>query len=94
VMHTVTVGSKGQIVIPADVRRELGIEPGQRIEVSQKDGHVVLRPLPKDLLASLRGRFKGGPSMLADLIAEHAEEVRRDAEGHLRRVRADSLPGR
>lgn len=28
---TATVGTKGQIVIPADAREELGIEPGDRL---------------------------------------------------------------
>lgn len=30
---TATVGSKGQIVIPADAREELGIKPGDRLYV-------------------------------------------------------------
>lgn len=30
---TATVGSKGQVVIPADAREELGIEPGDRLYV-------------------------------------------------------------
>ncbi len=37
-MTTVTVSSKGQIVIPQDVRRKLGIEPGSRLEVVAKGG--------------------------------------------------------
>lgn len=30
---TATVGSKGQVVIPADAREELGIKPGDRLYV-------------------------------------------------------------
>lgn len=30
---TATVGTKGQVVIPADAREELGIEPGDRLYV-------------------------------------------------------------
>jgi AbrB family looped-hinge helix DNA binding protein len=30
---TATVGTKGQIVIPAEAREELGIEPGDRLYV-------------------------------------------------------------
>jgi AbrB family looped-hinge helix DNA binding protein len=37
---TATVGTKGQIVIPADAREELGIQPGDRLYVigSQSGG--------------------------------------------------------
>lgn len=30
---TVTVGTKGQIVIPAEARKKLGIEPGEKLLV-------------------------------------------------------------
>ena len=30
---TATVGTKGQVVIPADARTEMGIEPGDRLYV-------------------------------------------------------------
>lgn len=78
-----TIGPKGQIVIPASARKELGLEPGQRVRVDVRGGQLVLTPLPKDLIAYLGGRYKGTRSPLPELIAEHAEEVRRDAEGRL-----------
>ena len=31
---TATVGTKGQVVIPADAREELGIKPGDRLYVA------------------------------------------------------------
>ena len=33
-MTTVTVSPKFQVVIPLDARQSLGIQPGQKIEVS------------------------------------------------------------
>lgn len=43
---TATVGTKGQIVIPADAREELGIEPGDRLYVlgsMHRSGVVLLK---------------------------------------------------
>jgi AbrB family looped-hinge helix DNA binding protein len=77
---TMTVGTKGQVVIPAEIRREIGLEPGQRVEVRVEEGRVVLRPIPRDLITALSGCLKDGPSLTAVLIREHAEELRRDAE--------------
>lgn len=39
---TATVGTKGQIVIPADAREELGINPGDRLYVvGAPHGHAL-----------------------------------------------------
>jgi len=42
-MSTVSVSSKGQVVIPKDVRQRLGIRAGSRLEVSDTAGEVRLR---------------------------------------------------
>ncbi|MER3473520.1 MAG: AbrB family transcriptional regulator [Armatimonadota bacterium] len=36
----VTVGERGQIVIPAEARRDLGIEPGDKIIIMRHPGHA------------------------------------------------------
>lgn len=43
---TATVGTKGQVVIPAQAREELGIKEGDRLYVvgSKKSGLVVMLP--------------------------------------------------
>ena len=41
---TVKVSRKNQIAVPAAVRRQLGIKPGDRLEVEVEDSRVVLRP--------------------------------------------------
>lgn len=47
-MASVTVTSQGQITIPAQVRRELGIETGQvlQLDFSHSDGSIILRLQP------------------------------------------------
>lgn len=39
-MSTVTVSDKGQVVIPVEIRRQLGITPGCQLDFSL-DGHVI-----------------------------------------------------
>lgn len=58
--HTfVQVSSKGQIVIPAELREAMGIETGTRVAVERQGDAILLRPVTEDLIRSLRGMTKG-----------------------------------
>jgi AbrB family looped-hinge helix DNA binding protein len=70
---TQRVGAKGQVVIPKDIRDELGLKPGAEVEF-ERDGQAV-RVLPAGAAATrgLRGRYKA--SGLADmLLVDRARE--------------------
>ena len=56
-----TATAKGQIVIPSSVRRKLGIKEGTRIqiELNEDAGEIVLKPITREFVHSLRGKFKG-----------------------------------
>lgn len=41
---TTTLSSKGQVVLPANARRRLGLKPGVKFECSVRDGEIVLTP--------------------------------------------------
>ena len=77
-----TVSSKGQLVIPASIREELGIEPGTRIAIRMEGPELVLKP---ETLASklamikkMRGITAGGPSMSDELIEDRRRERERE----------------
>ena len=73
-----TVSSKGQLVIPAEMREALGIEPGTRVAIRQDGDELILSPATKAvahrLIAELCGITAGGPSMTDELIADRREE--------------------
>jgi AbrB family looped-hinge helix DNA binding protein len=50
-----TVSSKGQIVIPATIRKKLRLTGGTRVAVREKNGEITLTPNPYDELLALRG---------------------------------------
>jgi len=56
------VTSKGQVTIPVDIRRRLGITPNSEVEFVVEEGQVVLRRLPgapgrgRALVERMRGR--------------------------------------
>lgn len=73
-----TVSSKGQLVIPAEMREALGIEPGTRVAIRQEGQELILSPATREaarlVLARLRGMTAGGPSMTDELIQDRRAE--------------------
>jgi AbrB family looped-hinge helix DNA binding protein len=58
-MSVVTVSPKFQIVIPKDIRKKLGLRPGQKAEVfaSLTEGRIEI--VPRRAMRELRGFLKG-----------------------------------
>jgi AbrB family looped-hinge helix DNA binding protein len=52
---TTTVEDKGRVVIPAAVRKRLGIKPGTRLEVNIRDGGILMKPQRKVSAKDLLG---------------------------------------
>lgn len=43
---TLTLSTKGQVVLPAATRHQLGLKPGARLTCRVRDGEIVLTPPP------------------------------------------------
>ena len=56
-MTTVTVSPKYQIVIPACMRKEFPIDPGEKLQVLRYKDRIELIPLKK--MKTMRGFLKG-----------------------------------
>ena len=52
-METVTLSSKGQLVIPKALRQSARLQPGDQLAVSYVEGEIRLRPLPAPVVSSL-----------------------------------------
>ena len=68
-----TATSKGQIVIPSSIRRRLGIKEGTLIKIEEKGNEIILKPITREYVHSLRGKLRGKGLMKA-LMAEKKRE--------------------
>ena len=68
---------KGQVVIPADLRKRFNIKKGTRLAISEGEGNViVLRPVPDDPIEASRGILKGKRSLTRALLRDRSEEAK------------------
>jgi AbrB family looped-hinge helix DNA binding protein len=70
------------VVIPAEIRRELGIEPGDTLMARVESGRLVLErrgEILSRLRSELREAAPSETSMVDELLAERRREARREA---------------
>jgi len=73
-MPSSTITSKGQITLPVEVRRALGLRPGDRVSFrTARDGSVVVEPETVDLM-SLKGSVKSKVRGVSVEQMQHALE--------------------
>lgn len=68
---------KGQIVIPATLRRKYGIKNGTKIIVTDIGDAIVLKPVTEQYLKSLQGSLKGKGG-LKTLMDERRKDKERE----------------
>jgi AbrB family looped-hinge helix DNA binding protein len=72
------VSTKGQVVIPAELRRRLGIGPSTMLRVLEDEGGGIrLLPLPGNW-RELPARVGAGPSLTRALESERAADRARE----------------
>lgn len=58
-MQLVTVGSKYQIVIPKEVRKQIkGIKPGSKVSVQSKDNNIQVKLVNQNWVEANYGKYK------------------------------------
>jgi AbrB family looped-hinge helix DNA binding protein len=62
-MPITKVLTKGQIVIPKEIRERMNIKPGDRVEITATGKHVVILPVRKTYTETFKGAVKGKLSL-------------------------------
>lgn len=70
-----TVTERGQISIPAALRKSLHLTPGTVVEWIETTEGIFLIPVPKDPIKAFRGKSKG---LLKSLLEYRNEERKKD----------------
>ena len=85
-MELAKVTSKGQITIPIEIRRKLGIKEGDKVLLIEEQGRVIMMNSSMEALRKAQAAFAGEAEQLGlkdeqdvvDLISELRREQGRD----------------
>jgi AbrB family looped-hinge helix DNA binding protein len=77
----IKVSSKGQIVIPREVRKKLGVKGGEKLLVLTRDGDILLRKTKESSLEEIGNKIERATSEesvdVDALVAEAVEWARK-----------------
>jgi AbrB family looped-hinge helix DNA binding protein len=79
-MAIVTTSSRGQIVIPKEIRKQLQIVPGKKLLIKAEEDYAIIKPLPDNPVEHFCGIFKGGSSLTKALLRERRKERTRESK--------------
>lgn len=75
-METSVVTIKGQIVIPARLRKKAGIKKGTRVFLEEKGGDIIVHPATPEFYERTYGILKDGK------LVKSLEDARRKEKEH------------
>jgi AbrB family looped-hinge helix DNA binding protein len=78
------ISSKGQVVVPAELREQLGLKQGTRATWREEKGRLILMPISERILDEIQGSLKPGPGEPSVFEASLEE---RERERHRERAR-------
>lgn len=71
-----TITSRGQTVIPADIRRRFHLAPSDRLEWLVKGNAIEVVPVREDSIEAFRGSGRGGA--VSRLLKDRAKDRKKE----------------
>lgn len=76
--NTSKITSKGQVVIPAWIRKKLGLKAGMQVVFSEEKKDIVIHPVTPDYFKQFAGMWGKDSKALDILIAERKKDKERE----------------
>lgn len=77
-MDTAYVTTKGQLVVPARLRRKYGIEAGTRVRFLERGRGIILQPLTREYILGVCGVLADAGPATPELLKERARDRQRE----------------
>ena len=73
-MQEAKILGKGQLVIPVNIRKKLGLKPGDSVKVFDYDGAIHVIPSSRNPVKEATGILPQRPSLSKKLLKDRARE--------------------
>lgn len=79
--------SAGRIVIPRDIRKEAGLQPGESLEIRSREGRIEIEPATRKVRLVQRGRLlvavpeQEGPVLDAETVEATRQKLQGERAG-------------
>jgi len=77
-MDSAYVTSKGQLVVPARLRRKYGIKKGTKVRFLERDREIVLQPVTRQYIRGACGMLADAGPATPQLLKERARDKQRE----------------
>ena len=77
-MKEVSVTTKGQLVVPASLRRKYGIKAGTKVRFVERNNEILFEPVTKEYIRSVCGMLKSETSVTKELLEERARDKEKE----------------
>ena len=77
-MTTTTVTTKGQVVIPSEVRKKMNIKKGTKLLVIEREQEIILRPVTPDTFARMAGVLRTKGKLTRALLDQRAKDKKKE----------------
>jgi AbrB family looped-hinge helix DNA binding protein len=83
-MDAAYVTTKGQLVVPARLRRKYGIKAGTKVFFEERDGEIVFRPVTPEYIRHVCGMLESPKSVGEELLTTRSQD--KEAEARLEKL--------
>jgi AbrB family looped-hinge helix DNA binding protein len=77
-MEEATITSKGQIVIPARLRRRFNLKAGTKVRFIEQGSEILFQPVTKEYIRNLCGLLASETLVTKELLKERAKDSRHE----------------
>jgi AbrB family looped-hinge helix DNA binding protein len=77
-MRSATLSVKGQIVVPAKIRKKLGLKKGSRVAIIEEPNGFSVRPLERQYFEQYAGLLPGKGKATRALLKDRRKERERE----------------
>ncbi len=76
-MSKIRLSAKGQLVLPAELRKRMHLKPGTELAVDEQAGKIILQPVTDEYIRSIQGMLGDTGDLIEQLRLDHEQEDRK-----------------